>query len=250
MLENIVDIITNWWPNFLEGIGVTLALALTGTIIGLFFGLGLALLRTINIADEKNQVIKVFKMIGFYFSKTYVTIFRGTPMMVQAMVIFYGIEGFLIDFDKTTNTNFTSIWGKHLIIAGIIVVSLNTTAYLAEVFRGGIQALDKGQMEAARSLGFNQFQTFVHVILPQALKNTMPSVGNEFIVNIKDTSVLSCIGIMDLFAYSEASAGMHIFESMIIAASIYLVLTYTTSKILMFIEKKWDMPVKEITSCN
>ncbi len=234
MIDNIFNLIQTWWPLFLQGIGVTLLLAFAGTIIGLFLGLGLAVLRTFNLKEDCNIVTKVFKYIGYYFSKVYVTIFRGTPMMVQAMIIYYGL----------------SIW-PNANVAGIVVVALNTAAYLAEVFRGGINSLDKGQVEAARSLGFNQFQTFIYIVLPQAVKNTFPSLGNEFIINIKDTSVLSCIFVVDIFRYAELAAGLTMFvEAMVIAALIYLVLTYTTSKILMFIEKKWDMPVKEITSSN
>lgn len=239
MIDNIIKILSEWTPLFLQGIGVTLLLALSGTIIGLFLGLGLAILRTFNLKDEGNKILKVLKYIGFYFAKVYVTIFRGTPMMVQAMIIYYGLGALPIFSWWTPN------------IAGIVVVSLNTAAYLAEVFRGGINSLDKGQTEAARSLGFNQLQTFVYIVLPQTVKNTFPSLGNEFIVNIKDTSVLSCIFVLDIFKYASLSAGIGMFvEAMTIAAVIYLCLTYSTSKVLMFIEKKWDMPVKEITSSN
>ncbi len=240
MFSNIVKLLEGYFTQFIQGIGVTLTLALTGTIIGLVFGLVLATLRTLNIKESKNPVEKVFKSIGYYYSKIYTTIFRGTPMMVQAVIIFYGVRGLGVG----------SWWTP--MVAGITVVSLNTAAYLAEVFRGGIQSLDKGQTEAARSLGFNQLQTYIFIVLPQALKNTMPSVGNEFIVNIKDTSVLSVIMITDLFFIANLAGGTTylIVESMILAAIIYLFLTYTTSKILMLIEKKWDMPVQEIKSSN
>ncbi len=241
MLNNIIELVSEYYPSFLEGIKVTLILSLTGTIIGLFLGLGLAMLRTLRPKDEKNLLFKILKYIGFYFSKIYVTLFRGTPMMVQAVIIYYGLK----------SVGFGSWWT--VMVAGVVIVSLNTTAYLAEVFRGGIQSLDKGQVEGARSLGFNQFQTYVYIVLPQTLKNTFPSIGNEFIVNIKDTSVLRVIGIADLFYYSYTQVGgatFKIIEAMIIAAITYLFLTYSVSKILMLIEKKWDMPVKEITSSN
>lgn len=239
-MSNILKILEKYSSQFISGIGITLTLALTGTLIGLLFGLVLATLRTVNIKENRNGFEKILKNIGYYFSKTYITIFRGTPMMVQAVIIFYGVRGLGVG----------SWWSP--MFAGITVVSLNTAAYLAEVFRGGIQSLDKGQTEAARSLGFNQVQTFIYIVLPQALKNTMPSVGNEFIVNIKDTSVLSVIMITDLFYIANLAGGTTylIVESMIIAAVIYLFLTYTISKLLMFIEKKWDMPVKEVTSSN
>ncbi len=241
MLNDILEIVKDYYPLFLEGVRVTLTLALLGTIIGLFLGLGIAMVRTLNVKDEKNKTIRIIKILSIQLSKIYVTIFRGTPMMVQAVIIYYGIK----------SMGAGNWWT--VMIAGVVIVSLNTTAYLSEVFRGGIQSLDKGQVEGARSLGFNQFQTFIYIVLPQTLKNTFPSVGNEFIVNIKDTSVLRVIGIADLFYYSYTQVGgatFKVIECMIIAAISYLFLTYTVSKILMLIEKKWDMPVKEITSSN
>ena len=240
MFDRIIRIIQDYWMQFLEGIGVTLLLAVTGTLIGLLLGLLLSCLRTAKFEEKGSKTSFFFKKLGYYFSKTYITIFRGTPMMVQAMIVFYGVRSLEI----------IPFWNP--MIAGITVVSLNTAAYLAEVFRGGIESLDKGQTEAARSLGFNQFQTFIYIVLPQAVKNVFPSLGNEFIINIKDTSVLSCIMLVDLFRAAELAAGSKFWfvESMIIAACIYLFLTYTTSKILMYIEKKWNMPVKEITSSN
>ncbi len=241
MLSNIVDIVVEYFPFFVEGVKTTLFLSLLGTILGGFLGLFLAMLRTLNPSDEKKMPVKIAKYVGYFFSKTYITIFRGTPMMVQAVLLHQVVKMFGFGFNAS------------IMIAGVVTVSLNTTAYLAEVFRGGIQSLDKGQIEAARSLGFNQFQTFIYIILPQTLKNTFPSVGNEFIVNIKDTSVLRIIGIADLFYYAfttVSGATFKVVETMIITELIYLFLTYTTSKVLMFIEKKWDMPVKEITSSN
>lgn len=237
-LEGFKWIIDERLIRIIQGIGTTLFLALVGTIIGLCLALIVSSLRvqTPNNGDKKS--IRIFKKIGNTFARTYITIFRGTPMMVQAMIVFYG----------------SAMIGNVIspLIAGLITVSLNTTAYLAEVLRGGIQSVDKGQVEAARSLGFNQFQTFIYIILPQAIKKTFPSIGNEFIVNIKDTAVLTIIGVVDLF-YEANNAGKtsaYYVEAMLIAGAIYLILTFATAKVLNLIEKKVGAESKPLPSSN
>ena len=139
-------------------------------------------------------------------------------------------------------------------IASLITVSINTGAYLTEVIRNGIQSIDKGQMEASRALGMSQSKAMFYVIFPQALKNSFASIGNEFIINIKDTSVLTLIGVLDLFSVSKLDilgtfSGKSL-EAYLIVAVYYLVLTYLTSKLLQYFEKKMNMPVKGITSSN
>lgn len=236
--EKIWWIISRYYLQFLQGIGVTLLLAFVGTIIGLIIALFLAILRIQKPNKRDSKLVKGLKIFGSGFAKVYITVFRGTPMIVQAMIIYFGFA--------------TAGMTMAPLIAGLITVSLNTTAYLAEVIRGGIQSVDPGQMEASRSLGFNQFQTFVHIVLPQAIKNTMPSIGNEFIINIKDTSVLSVIQVVDLYRVADlaGNAKAIYFESMIVAACIYLFLTLVTTKVLNYIEKRMDMPVKALPSAN
>jgi putative lysine transport system permease protein len=221
---------------FLYGIRNTLVIALTSTVIGIFLGLGVGILKAIpNLNDDplwKKILIRVVKIL----SGTYVEVFRGTPMMVQAVFIYYSF----LDVFKMF-----PIMGSYRITAGIVIVSINTGAYMAEIIRAGIQSLDKGQNEAARSIGMNNFQTMIFIILPQAIKNAFPAIGNEFVVNIKDTSVLNVVGITELFFQSMTVAGTHYAfqEAMFISAIIYLFLTYTTTTILKIIEKRMDMPI-------
>ncbi len=223
-------------PLFLYGIRNTLLIALTSTVIGIFLGLGIGIIKSIPILKDdplwKKVIIKILK----FFSGVYVEVFRGTPMMVQAMFIFYT---FLKVFKMI------SLLGSYKLTAGIVIVSINTGAYMAEIIRAGIQSLDQGQNEAARSIGMNNFQTMVHIILPQAIKNAFPAIGNEFVVNIKDTSVLNVIGITELFFQTNTVAGTtyRFKEAFFVAAIIYLVLTYTTTTILKIIERKMHMPV-------
>ena len=137
-------------------------------------------------------------------------------------------------------------------VSGLITVSLNTTAYLAEVLRGGIESLDQGQTEAARSLGLSYWKTMLYVILPQALKNSMPSIGNEFVINIKDTSVLNVISVIDIYYVATMIKGQYFRfnEPFFIAACIYLILTFVTTRILAFIDKKMEIDEKPLPSCN
>jgi putative lysine transport system permease protein len=158
----------------------------------------------------------------------YVEIFRGTPMMVQAMVIYWGYA-----FASGGNT-------LPLIPAGIFIVSINTGAYMTEIVRGGIISIDKGQFEAAYSCGMNHFQAMVHVVLPQVMRNILPSVSNEFVINIKDTSVLNVIGVMELFYQATKVQTMTylIFETYLVVCVIYFVMTFSITRLLRMVEKK------------
>ena len=158
-------------------------------------------------------------------------------MMVQAMIIYYGLVGIL----KWTPEE-----------AGLVIVSINTGAYLTEVIRDGIESIDKGQMEASRSLGFSYFESMISIVFPQAIKNTMASIGNEFVINIKDTSVLNVIGCAEMYFILNTSAATNYkyMEQMVVGAIIYLILTFTTTKILKLIEKKLDVPSKELKGSN
>lgn len=231
-------ILSKYGTLILQGIGVTLLLSIVGTVIGLILALIFGTLRVQTINEHDPKIVKFFKWIGIHFVKVYVTIFRGTPMIVQAAIFYYGFYQIGIQWSA--------------LAAGLFTVSVNTTAYLTEVIRGGLQSVDKGQMEAAQSLGMSQFKAMTLVIFPQALKNSMASIGNELIINIKDTAVLSTITIIDLFsATTKAGKSTYFyFEALLLAAAMYLILTYVTSKLLMLLEKRIGAPVKELTSSN
>lgn len=229
--EWIIFYITKYWPMFLEGTGNTLLLSLTGTIFGFVIGLAIGVIRTIPESPKENIIIKILRKIMTFLLVTYIEVFRGTPMMVQAMVIFYGIP---------------IITGIHLptIGAGIFIISINTGAYLAEIVRGGIISVDKGQFEAAHSLGMTHTQTMVNVVLPQAIRNILPALGNEFVINIKDSSVLNVISISELYFNSLGIAGMsyRFFEVFTVTAIIYFICTFTITRLLRLLEKKLDGP--------
>lgn len=219
------EIATRYSKLFIKGIQTTLLLSLTGTIIGLIIGLLFGVFRSFEIEENDSFIVKVLKRIAFIFVEIYVAVFRGTPMIVQAMFLFYGLK---------------SILGWDNIIAGIVIISINTGSYMVEIIRSGIQSVSNGQKEAARSLGLTHTQSMFNVILPQAIKNAFPSIGNEFIVNIKDSAVLSVIGITDLYFQGNAVSGsLFVYtETFFVVALIYFVLTFITSKILNYVEKR------------
>lgn len=217
----VYRILVNNWQAFLYGTWNTLLISLVAT----FFGFVLALLIAIG---RQNKIFDKF-------ATAYITLFRGTPMMVQGMVIYYGISSSLPGF------RWSNLPGGNL-IAGLLIVSLNTSAYLAETIRGGIQSLDKGQFEAATSLGFTPWQTMMTIILPQAIRNVIPAIGNEIIVNIKDTSVLNIIPVTELFFITSgiSSSNYKIAETFTITTLIYLLLTMVLTFILRRLELKLD----------
>ena len=237
------------YKSILTGVWTTIWLSLAGTIVGLVLALIFICLRTLEVNDKDCEFVALLKKIGSGFVKVYVTVFRGTPMMVQAIIIYYFLPGILagvFNVDREVFNTFFTVG-----IAGFVTVTLNTTAYLTEVLRGGIEALNKGQMEASRSLGMSRSKSMVYVILPQAIKNSLPSICNEFIINIKDTSVLSVIAVMDLFFVIDTINGRYANnDGVFIAAIIYLFLTYTISKVLGLIEKKMNLVAKPLPSCN
>ncbi len=217
------------WKNYggtiMSGIGNTMLIALAGTILGLLIGLINGIIRT--IPKSKNGFVAALqKVIGFIIS-AYVEVFRGTPMMVQAMLIYWGYA--------YANGGAT----LPLIPSGIAIVSINTGAYITEIVRGGIISIDKGQFEGAASVGMNHMQAMLHVVIPQVMRNILPSISNEFVINIKDTSVLNVIGVTELYYYANSAAknSYKIFASFAIACVIYFVLTFAITRILRLIEK-------------
>ena len=181
---------------FLSGVGVTLLVAITGTVIGFVIGLLVAILRTIPVAPRDPWYRRVPLKVLSGLLNVYIEVFRGTPMIVQAMVIYYGSMQMGLRMP--------------VLVAAVLIVSVNTGAYMAEIVRGGIISVPKGQKEAACAIGMTHWQSMVHVVLPQAVRNIMPSIGNEFVVNIKDSSVLNVISVNELFFMSKSAAGTYL----------------------------------------
>ena len=224
-LEWFINIITNNWPMFLRGAWMTLVISTIGTIIGALIGLIIGVINTIpkDNGGAKKWLLKIINAI----LTIYVEFFRGTPMIVQAMVVYYGSDLlFGIDMNRT--------------FAAIFIVSINTGAYMAEIVRGGIMSIEQGQFEAARAIGMNHWQTMIHVVLPQVMRNILPATGNQYVMNIKDTSVLNVIGVTELFFQTKSIAGNNFryFESFFVACLIYLVMTIIVTQILRFFERK------------
>ena len=215
-------------PQFVRGAGNTLLIALTGTVIGFVLGLIVAILRTIPIRQKDSPFKKVPLKLLSWLLGVYIEVFRGTPMIVQSMVIFYGSASMGLRMP--------------VLFAAIFIISINTGAYMAEIIRGGIISVHTGQKEAAYAIGMTHWQSMVYVVLPQAVRNIMPSIGNEFVVNIKDSSVLNVISVNELFFASKSAAGTYLryFEVFFITACIYLIMTFTVTRILRLLERRMD----------
>ena len=227
-LNDVVNIVIKYYPNLLDGVGNTMLIALIGTVAGLVIGLLTGVVRTAPLS--KNAVLRVLHKILNAVIAVYVEIFRGTPMMVQAMVIYWGYA-FATGGDTLP-----------LIPSGILIVSINTGAYMAESVRGGIISIDPGQTEGAKAIGMTHVQTMVNVIMPQALRNIIPQIGNNFIINIKDTSVMFVIGFVEFFATHRNIVGVNLlyFPSAVIEMAGYLMLTLAASFLLRLLEKRLD----------
>lgn len=224
--QNVIDILVKYSPLLFEGLGYTMLIALIGTIFGLVIGLLAGIIKTIPLS--KNSGTKFIQKLISILISCYVEVFRGTPMMVQSMVIFWGYA-----FINNGNT-------LPLIPAGVFIVSINTGAYMAEIVRGGIISVDKGQFEGAYSVGMTHWQAMTNVIIPQVMRNILPSISNEFVINIKDTSVLNVIGVMELYYMANTIQFMtyNIFETYLIICVMYFVMTFSITRILRIIEKK------------
>lgn len=219
-MENLVVRYSNF---FLEGVRNTLIIAFFTVLLGTILGTVMAMARMSRIKPLK------------WIATAYIEFFRGTPLMVQLMFIFYGLPmigvsfpevSFIPDFDRFA--------------AGIVAMSLNSCAYVAEIIRSGIQAVDKGQMEAARSLGFHHKQAMTLVILPQAVRNILPALGNEFVTIIKESSIVSVIGIADLMyrAKGVIAKTYNSLECLAVAAIIYFILTFVGGRLISLMERK------------
>ena len=205
---------------FYTGIKWTILISLLSVLFGVIFG---ALLTLMKRSKFKIGKVKPLSIVA----TAYIEIIRGTPMLLQIMLVYYGFDQlFGIDMKAIT--------------AGIIAVSLNSAAYVSEIIRAGIDAVDKGQLEAARSLGMNQFMAMKLIIIPQATKNILPAIGNEFVTVIKESSMASVIGVGEIMYSAKVITGktFRAFEPLIVAAVFYFVITFTLGRVMNYIERR------------
>lgn len=230
--SDIVKLWSKYRGVYLSGIGNTLLLALTATLIGCVIGFVCGVLNTIPCSKNDSGVKKFFVGLVRVIVRIYVEVFRGTPMVLQAVFIYYGLPYFTDNAVK-----FSGIWS-----AALLVVSINTGAYMAESVRGGIISIPVGQTEGAKAIGMTHVQTMVNVILPQALRNIMPQIGNNFIINVKDTSVMFIIGFPDFFSAHRAAVGASYlyFPSATVEMVGYLTMTLIASLLLRWLERRLD----------
>ena len=227
-IREVLGIISQYYSYLLSGVGYTMLIALIGTAAGFLIGLITGVIRT--APRSKNAVVRVLHKIVNAIIAVYIEVFRGTPMMVQAMVIYWGYA-FLNDGATLP-----------LIPAGLFIVSINTGAYMAEIVRGGIISVDKGQLEGAYSVGMTHAQAMVKVVIPQVLQNILPSISNEFVINIKDTSVLNVIGVTELYYFAGIikRQSFETFQTYLVVCVLYFILTFTVTRLLRFVERKLD----------
>lgn len=223
-------VIENYYPMFLEGIKYTVLISLFGTIFGVMLGMFLVTMKLQTVSKRDSFASALLKKTAVRLATIYVDIVRGTPMMIQAIILYYSV--------------LYKVFSLDVLYAGIIIVSLNTAAYATEVLRGAILAIDDGQMEAARSLGMSKKTAMVKVILPQAFKNSVPAIGNELVINIKDSSVLSVIGVIELMYQSKAAASQYFLHvpAALVAAVIYLILTMSAARLLEYLDRRLNSP--------
>ncbi len=225
----------HYWGRYLIGMRNTLIVAVAATLVGCIIGLICGILNTIPYTKNDPLPKRFFLKLIRVIVRIYVEVFRGTPMVLQAVFIYYGLPYF--SGGAVAFSGNAGIW-----IASLLVVSINTGAYMAESVRGGIISIDPGQTEGAKAIGMNHVQTMVNVILPQALRNIIPQIGNNFIINIKDTSVMFVIGFVEFFATHRNIVGLNLlyFPSATIEMAGYLCMTLLASFILRRVEKWMD----------
>lgn len=232
LFADIGSLLDKYGRVYLGGVGNTLLLAVVATLIGCIIGLICGILQTIPCGKHDHPLKKALLMLIRVIVRIYVEVFRGTPMILQAVFIYYGLPYF-----SGGALQFRNIW-----TVAILVVSINTGAYMAESVRGGILSIDPGQTEAAKAIGMTHVQTMTSVILPQALRNIMPQIGNNFIINVKDTSVMFIIGFTEFFAVHKMAAGatFKYFPSATVEMVGYLCMTLIASFLLRWMERRMD----------
>lgn len=209
-------------PLLLEGMKWTIIIALAGLLIGFFLGAAAGLARTTD------------KKIPRGIATIYVEAIRGTPILVQALYLYFGVNQVLIH---------TLGWKIESVPAGILAIAINSGAYISEIVRGSIQSIDKGQVEAGRSLGLSSFKTFYYVIWPQAFKRMIPPLGNQFIISLKDTSLFAFIAVGELLRQGQIAISVTFaaFEVYTMIAALYLVMTLSISTVLRYVERRLDI---------
>ena len=224
--KDVAFIFRDYYKVLLAGVGYTMLISITGTLAGLLIGLLTGIVRTAPV--PANRAARIVRKIIDRIIVIYIDVFRGTPMMVQAMVIYWGYA-----FANNGRT-------LPLLLSGIIIVSINTGAYMAEIVRGGIISIDKGQTEGALAIGMTHPQLMIYVIIPQLMRNILPSVSNEFVINIKDTSVLNVIGVTELYYFAAVikRQNFQTFQTYLVVCAIYFALTYSVTRLLRWVEKK------------
>ena len=227
-IREVLAIVRQYYSYLLSGVGYTMLIALVGTIAGFLIGLLTGVVRTAPMS--KNGFVRALHKILNAIIAVYIEVFRGTPMMVQAMVIYWG---YAFANDGAT---------LPLIPAGLFIVSINTGAYMAEIVRGGIISVDKGQLEGAYSVGMTHAQAMNRVIIPQVLRNILPSISNEFVINIKDTSVLNVIGVTELYYMAGVIKRINLqtFQTYAVICVLYFMLTFTVTRLLRLLERKLE----------
>ena len=206
------------WLYLLKGLGVTIEVTFFAIILGTILGVILAIMRISNVRVFRIKILE--KIASFY-----ITIIRGTPMMIQLLIIYFVVFA-SVDIDK--------------VIVAVIAFGMNSAAYVAEIIRGGILSVDRGQMEAGRSLGLNYTQTMTRVIMPQAIKNALPTYTSEFIVLIKETAIVGYIALEDLTKVGDQIRGstFNAFVPLITVALVYLLLTSILARLFTKLERR------------
>lgn len=218
--------IIDWLPTFLEGTVVTIVLSLSTVLIGSVIGLVVVLMKTSNV--------KPLKLIANW----YTNIVRGTPMLLQLFIWLYGFP--MIGLSFTGLSFLGGTYGSREFITAVIALGINSGAYVSEVLRGGLEAVDKGQTEAGRALGLSKKETMFSIIIPQAIRTVLPGLGNEFITMIKESSIVSTVGVFDVMYTSNIvkATTYSIFEPLIVVGVIYFILTYSLSALMKLLEKR------------
>ena len=249
MLTQVLYMFQQGKQTYLTGIVTTIELAVFGTVIAFFLATLLVAVRIMEIDRSDNDAVRFAKKVGVGFAKFYSTVVRGTPMLVQGVIVYYLGFGVVSSFGMSI-TEVNAIWSRF--IAGLVVVSLNSTAYMMEVLRGGIESVDPGQMEAARSLGLSQWQAMLKVVFPQGIKYAIPGLSNELVINIKDSSVLSVIGVFDLAFAASTVAGIYYkqLNAYLVAAVFYLIMTAVASWLLGLFAKRMNVETQTLGSTS
>lgn len=222
-------LLQKYYSDFMRGLAVTMELAVLGTVLGCALGFVVGTIRSINVDQGASPISRGFMAVLKFVLAAYVEIFRGTPMLVQASVFYYGSM---------------ALWNLDIssFVAGAIVLSLNTAAYMSESVRGALGGIDVGQIEGGLAVGMSYTQVMVHVVIPQALKNLIPQIGNTFISAIKDTSILNIIAVTELYFSAKSVAGTYyrFFETYLIISAIYFILTFVMSRILKVVTRAME----------